>query len=221
MQHPSSCAASANQQNTFVLERDINVLLYIVFQASAIRVVAGDFIIPEIKSVYSIGFMARIYCINNFIADIIGNSECLELEGYGHVATLVTFLAQSLDGCGKSVQRRFDGFVADVLPGLFREHQVNQRRFAVGDGVADDGISISHDDYSLSSLSEEVNVQVRVITRMSVSLRISGGNGEKGAVSLTMRIAAASRMRWPDERLTSTLSTLPSARIATLSCNLP
>jgi hypothetical protein len=49
--------------------------------------------------------------------------------------------------------------------------------------------------YSLSSLSVEVNVQVRVMVRMSVSLVMLGGRGEYGAASLTMRIAAASRIR--------------------------
>ena len=81
--------------------------------------------------------------------------------------------------------------------------------------------AILADIYSLSSLSVEVNVQVRVMLSMSVSLRISGGSGENGAASLTIRCAAASSMRCPDERLTSTFSTLPSARMETVNCRLP
>ena len=75
--------------------------------------------------------------------------------------------------------------------------------------------------YSLSSLSDWVNVQVRVISRMSVSLVMSGGSGEKGAASLTIRTAAASRIRWPEDLSISTFSTLPSLLIETLSFRLP
>ena len=61
------------------------------------------------------------------------------------------------------------------------------------------------DRHSLCSSSPLANVHVRVMLRMSVSRRMSSGNGAYGPAISTIFTAAASRIRWPDLRLTSTL----------------
>jgi len=63
-------------------------------------------------------------------------------------------------------------------------------------------------------------VQVRVMLRISVSRRMSGGSGRRGR-QLDDALCCRIQQRCPDERLTSTLSTLPSARMETVSCRLP
>jgi hypothetical protein len=50
---------------------------------------------------------------------------------------------------------------------------------------------------------------------------MSGGNAANGAASRTIRIAASSSTLLPEERLISTPSRLPSARIATDTCSVP
>ena len=75
--------------------------------------------------------------------------------------------------------------------------------------------------YSAYTWSARVKVQVRVMCRMSVSERMLSGNRSKGAAKRTMRIAAWSSTLWPYDRLISTVSTSPSALIATVSCSEP
>ncbi|MND03349.1 hypothetical protein D3C83_231260 [compost metagenome] len=66
-----------------------------------------------------------------------------------------------------------------------------------------------------------MNIHVRVMLMMSVSLAMSAEKGANGAASWTMRSAAASSMRWPEERLMSTRSIEPSALIDTVTTRLP
>src|SRR5262245_57017389 len=75
--------------------------------------------------------------------------------------------------------------------------------------------------YSAISWSERVNVIMRVMWMMSVSFAISGGNGAYGAARVTMRTAAASSMRCPEELLISTFSRVPSDLIDTVTMSLP
>jgi hypothetical protein len=51
--------------------------------------------------------------------------------------------------CGKAVYRRQDRPVVEVLPGLLRESGVDERRLAVRDGIAEDGVVVGHDAISL------------------------------------------------------------------------
>jgi hypothetical protein len=66
-----------------------------------------------------------------------------------------------------------------------------------------------------------VKVQVRVISSTSVSRRIASGKAAKGADICTMRRAASSSRRWPEDRLTSTRSRSPLDLMITVSTRLP
>src|SRR5574343_646640 len=92
------------------------------------------------------------------------------------------------------------------------------------DRVAENGIVVGVATlvgHRVSSASPRVNVQVRVISRKSVSFRMSGGKGAKGDDIITIRLAASSRTLLPEERTTMIRSTLPSGRNATESTNEP
>ena len=82
-------------------------------------------------------------------------------------------------------------------------------------------IGLARGAHSLRSSSPFVNIHVRVMCRTSVSRLMSGGNAANGADISTILTAAASSTRWPEERLISTLSTLPSLLIDTVSSRLP
>ena len=55
-----------------------------------------------------------------------------------------------MDGGGKTVQGRQDGFVAHVLLRLRRKQGVDARRQAVSDGMADNGVAVGHGFIALS-----------------------------------------------------------------------
>ena len=77
------------------------------------------------------------------------------------------------------------------------------------------------DAHSLRSSSPFVNIQVRVMCRTSVSRLMSGGNARERRRHLDDLHRGGVEHRWPDERLISTFSTLPSLRIDTVSSRLP
>ena len=149
--------------------------------------------------------------------------ERLELERDGDVEALAAFPRELPRPSRETVERRQQPLVAHLLRGRARERLVDLRRSRMRDGIADDGVAVHAAilrrlhrrryrlRYCDSSWSAFVNVQVRVMCRMSVSRLMSGGNAANGPDISTMRTAAASRMRLPDVRLISTFSTLPSA----------
>src|SRR5690606_13345902 len=112
-----------------------------------------------------------------------------------------------------------DRLIRDGLPGLLGEPGVDPRRFAVCDGIADDGVACArgrkHQPGFAKSLSL-VKYQVRVMANTSVSRAIWGGKGANGAASATMRRAASLSILCSDGLSMSMPSTVPSLRMYTV-----
>src|SRR5665647_927086 len=106
-------------------------------QTRTIGVVTKDSVSIELERVDCLSYksMRRELCCQ---------LESLELERHRDIAPFVPFIAQPFYSRGKAIQRREDGFITDVLSGLPGEHLVDQRRFAVVDRVADNGVFVSH-----------------------------------------------------------------------------
>ena len=47
-------------------------------------------------------------------------------------------------GTGEAVERRQEGFISQILPGLCREGGMDTRRLGMGDGIAENGITVGH-----------------------------------------------------------------------------
>src|ERR1035437_3158425 len=215
--HAISCTAGAQQKYALVLDRALQVFFDIPHQANAVGVIADDFPIPKIDSVYRTGIQR------------IASMRCYEiprlvLERQCHIDALAAAGAEIGDARNKAVKRRKQPHGSDILPGVTREFGVDGRRHAVSHRIAYDGVVVSHEldqPYSVNNWSERAKVQVRVMLRMSVSFVMSTGKAAYGAARCTMRSAASSSIFCPDERLISIFSTSPSALIDTVSCRLP
>src|SRR5437868_6028235 len=118
----------------------------------------------------------------------------------------------------ETVQRRLDACVLHVLAAGAREFGMDPGRLGMRHRMTDDGIAVGH---SVQILSPCPKNHVRVMTIWSYSRRISGGNAAKGVAMRTILKAALSSTLRPEERSSSIDSTLPSARIVTVSRRLP
>ena len=132
-----SSTSGTHQQDLLEHKLALEVLFDVGNQTDAIRIVAKNDSILKQKSVHRFGGAGAI-------GKLVGQFVCLVLEGNGNIATLVSFITQVLNGASKVVQRRFHGFIAHVLPRLFSEQFVDQRRFAMRDGVAYHCVFIGH-----------------------------------------------------------------------------
>ena len=109
----------------------------VAHQSRAVGVVAQQRAVSQFaQSVYGAGALRPF-------GQGIGQAIGLFLERHGHVGA--TAVLEELTGTGGEVlQRREHRAVVQLLAGLGGEQTVNQRRFAVADGVAEHDITVHH-----------------------------------------------------------------------------
>ena len=137
LDHATCRATGAEQQDAFAGERAMQVAGEVGNQAGAVGVVTENAVGVEFQRVDRAGtFGAR--------AQMLGQLVGFFLERYGDVGPAPARRDERGDAIHKAVERRQDGLVRHVLPGLAGERSMNLRGFGVGDGVPENGVAISH-----------------------------------------------------------------------------
>jgi len=111
----------------------------VAHQADAVEVLRLDTVAVKTQRIGGAG-QARV------VAGLGGGGQRLQLERQRHVQPPAAGGAKGRQRAGKAafVGAAVDGFIRHVLPRLRREQAVDQRRLAVGDGVANDGVAVGH-----------------------------------------------------------------------------
>lgn len=137
-QHPARRAARPHQEDGLAFQREAEVVHNIPHQAGAVGVIAINFAaFRELQGV------DRLRQTRPF-AEAGSQLPGLHLERHRHVQAFPARAAEFGNALGEAVKRREKRFIAQVLAGLAGKRGVDQRRLAMGNGVADDGITISH-----------------------------------------------------------------------------
>ena len=132
-------AAGAEQQHALARERHAQVHLDVAHQADAVEVARLDAVAVEAQRVGGAGQA----CV---VAGLVGGGQRLQLEGQRDVEPQAASGAERGQRTHEAaiIRTAVNGFVRHVLLRGLREQPVNQRRLAVGDGVADDGVAVGH-----------------------------------------------------------------------------
>ena len=130
-------AARAHHQHALAAERKAEPVLNVPDQACAIGVVAKDTLAVELERIDRARLVGSLGALGR-------KREGFELEGHRHVQALAARRAKRCDGRSKTVVRRQDCFVTQVLIDLSRERGVDLRRFRLRDRVADHRVEIGH-----------------------------------------------------------------------------
>ena len=129
--------ASATNQHPFAGQRHTQVAHDVVDQAHTVEVVGQHAVAVELQGVGRAGHARAL-------GGVGGQFKGLQFERQGHVHATATAGAKGLHRVGKSVQGGEHSGVADVLPGGLGKSAVDLRGFAVGDGVAQHGVTVGH-----------------------------------------------------------------------------
>ena len=115
----------------------------VVHQPGTVGVVAKNHAAVKLERVHRL-------CRARAFGQKSGEAECFTLERQRDVETAAAAGAECIRGRYERVLRREQLPVHQILPSLARKLGVNQRRFAVRDWVADDGVLVWHGRKSLS-----------------------------------------------------------------------
>ena len=132
-------AAGAQQQHALAFQGQTQIDFDVAHQPDAVEVARLDAFAFEAQRVGGAGQA----CV---VAGLVGGGQRLQLEGQRDVEPQAASGAERGQRTHEAaiIRTAVNGFVCHVLLRGLREQPVNQRRLAVGDGVADDGVAVGH-----------------------------------------------------------------------------
>jgi len=118
-------------------------VFHIPHQTGPIRVVPKNFPVPENQGIHR---PSQLGPFRAALAEAVG----FFLEGHGHIGPLAPGGNKGGHGPGEIVLGDQQGFVTQVLAGGGSEAAMDEGGFAMGDGIAENGVAVGHDRREIS-----------------------------------------------------------------------
>ena len=146
-QQSATCGTARTQnQHPPTFQRTRQVVQQIAHQAHAIKIFGIDLATFELHGIDGTGHLRTG-------REIGGIGKGVQLERRRHIHATATRCAKRVHHLGKAAQRGQQLGVFDVLPSHLGESGVDERRLALLNGVADDGVTVCHEKrFRLSGL---------------------------------------------------------------------
>ncbi len=136
-------APGAQYQHALARKRAVEVGDDIAYQAHAVEVFGIDPIAVELHGVDGAGHARALRQVG-------GVGEGVQLERRGDIQAAAAAGAKCIDGAGELAQFAQNRRVLDLLADGLGKHALDQRRFGVPDGVADNGVFLDHAEVSFN-----------------------------------------------------------------------
>ena len=119
------------------MNADAEIFGNIPYQTNAIRVIADDALRRKNESIHCAGILRTL-------SQLIRHGKGFKLKRHSDISTLKALGNQGVHRASKIINRRQHSLILNILARQFSKGVMNDRRFAMRNRVANNGVKISH-----------------------------------------------------------------------------